>query len=761
MENVMKQVSGWKRIAPRSPSRRQPVPPAALTAATTTAEQLRVIYATMAAGVVVLDRTGAISDANPAAERILGLSLAAMRGRVPSHDLWAVIDADGTPLPDDERPLLTALRTGQPHYDRIVGVVRQDGERRWLREDVVPMLDEDGTVRHVVASFTDVTARVRAEDAFATERDLLHVLVDAMPDMIYLKDTQSRFTRINAAQMANLGLQTVDEALGKTDLDFFPPELARGMYADDQRILATGEPLINDIEKHVDAMQRTRWLLTTKMPIERDGQIRGIVGISRDITDLKATEEVIAHQALHDTLTGLPNRKLLDTRLQDILEAETDDGIACALLLMDLNGFKEINDTFGHQCGDHVLQQVAARLTSVLREGDTVARLGGDEFAVLMPGADRQIGIGAAERIGAELEKPFLVDGYPLEVGISIGIVLCPDHGEESATLLRRADVAMYVAKRRGDSYAVYTTSQDANSPDRLTLMAALRHAITHGQLVLHYQPQAALRHGQVERVEALVRWNHPIHGLLAPDTFIPLAEHSGLIAPLTWWVLDAAVRQCAQWQRLEQPIGVAVNLSVRMLHEPQLVETVAETLARHRVSPKGLTLEITESSLMDDPSKALDALRRLAALGVRLAIDDFGAGYSSLGYLRRLPVDEVKIDKSFVIGVGHNNRTAELKDTAIVRAVIALAHALGLEVVAEGVETEAAWAVLAALGCDMAQGYFLSRAVPAPELERCIAEAAWTRRSVEAVSVLPPAIRFPATSTRILDGSKLQRQAQ
>ena len=425
-------------------------------------------------------------------------------------------------------------------------------------------------------------------------------------------------------------------------------------------------------------------------------------------------QEALRHQALHDALTGLPNRTLLQDRLDHALQtAQREQGVL-SLLLMDLNRFKEINDTLGHQHGDLLLQQVGSRVRDALRASDTVARLGGDEFAVLLPGADAAGAVRVAQAVLAALAAPFDVKGQDLGVGASIGIALFPAHGADVQTLLRQADVAMYVAKRAGSGYAVYDTKHDGHSPARLTLESALRHAIAHGELILHYQPKAEVATGRVHRVEALVRWSHPEQGIIPPDQFIPLAEQTGLIAPLTRWVLDTALRQCRAWQGRGLHVGVAVNLSMRTLHDADLPETVACLLQRYAIAPGLLTLEVTESALMVDPTQAQSVLERLAQLGVKLSIDDFGTGYSSLGYLKQLPVHEIKIDKSFVIGMSAND-----KDTAIVRSVSDLSHNLGLAVVAEGVEDRATWDLLAALGCDMAQGYYLSRPLPAADLER------------------------------------------
>jgi len=437
---------------------------------------------------------------------------------------------------------------------------------------------------------------------------------------------------------------------------------------------------------------------------------------------LRASEDALRHQALHDALTGLPNRTLLHDRLRHALAASQRDRWPVALLLLDLDRFKEINDTFGHHCGDLLLQRVGPCLSGPLRASDTVARLGGDEFAVVLPGDDGAGALRTARKIGEALDVPFVIDGQSLQIGASIGVAFCPDHGDDPQTLLRRADVAMYEAKRTHSGCALYDAARDPYSADRLALVGALRHAIAHDELLLHYQPKVDLKSGRVCAVEALARWRHSEHGMIPPDRFIPLAEQTGLIAPLTLWVLDTALAQCRRWRSAGYTIDVAVNLSMWNLHDPGLVDALAGMLADRAVPPAALCLELTESAIMADAERAQIVLARLAELGVGISIDDFGTGYSSLAYLKRLPVGELKIDKSFVQHMGEDEN-----DRAIVASTVNLAHSLGLRVVAEGVEDKRAWDLLARLGCDVAQGYYLSRPLPASELEQWLRTSLWS----------------------------------
>ena len=425
-------------------------------------------------------------------------------------------------------------------------------------------------------------------------------------------------------------------------------------------------------------------------------------------------EAQLAHQALHDMLTGLPNRALFYDRTDKALLRADADGSSTAVMLFDLDRFKEINDTMGHNYGDQVLTEVGPRVTSVLRAGDTLARLGGDEFCVLLPRVDGEAdALAVANRIIAVLEFPFDVEGTVLGIEASCGISLAPTDGRSADLLLQRADVAMYVAKETQAHVVVYRDELDINTPDRLALLGDLRHAVGRDEFVLHYQPKASLRTGHVEGAEALVRWQHPTHGLLFPDSFIPEAERTGLIEPITHWLLDEALHQCRLWMHEADPTGsvelsVAVNLSTRSLLDASLPEVVRVALDKWRVPPHLLDLEITETIIMTDPTRARRVLTELADMGVTLSIDDFGTGYSSLAYLRDLPVHQLKIDRAFV-----EDMVGDSDDAVIVRAVVDLARNLGLRTVAEGVEDLATWEQLSRLGCDSAQGYFLARPLP------------------------------------------------
>jgi diguanylate cyclase (GGDEF)-like protein len=415
------------------------------------------------------------------------------------------------------------------------------------------------------------------------------------------------------------------------------------------------------------------------------------------------------HLALHDPLTQLPNRTLFHDRAVQAIRAARRAGSRVALVILDLDRFKEVNDTLGHHNGDLLLKQIGPRLSAALRESDSIARLGGDEFGVLLPAIDSEDDARAvAGKLRRALHEPVVINGIALDLAATVGIAVFPDHGDDVETLLQRADVAMYVAKEDHSGCEVYRPERDEYSPARLSLVAELRRAIDQRELVLHYQPKAELQSGHVVGVEALVRWQHPERGLLFPDEFVPLAERTGLIKELTFVVLDESLRQLRTWQEEGLDLSVSVNLSARDLLDVDLPETVAQLLGRHELAANRLELEITESVILADPMKARLVLNRLSAMGIELAIDDFGSGYSSLAYLKRLPVGQIKIDRSFVM-----NMEQDTNDAVIVRSTIDLGRNLGLMVVAEGVENEGIWSDLARLGCDLAQGYYLSRPVP------------------------------------------------
>jgi diguanylate cyclase (GGDEF)-like protein/PAS domain S-box-containing protein len=446
------------------------------------------------------------------------------------------------------------------------------------------------------------------------------------------------------------------------------------------------------------------------------------IAILRDITERKAQQAALERLALHDALTSLPNRTLLHDRIQQALSAAARSKLSVAVLLLDLDRFKDVNDTLGHHVGDLLLTEVGPRLQQPLRDVDTVARLGGDEFAILLPGpTDLVSACRVAERLIDALKEPFSIEGLLLEVGVSIGVALYPEHGASAQELLQHADVAMYAAKRGPTSFVVYSARDDTNSVRQLTLTGQLRRAIEDDQMVLEFQPKIDTRGDRLAGVEALVRWRHPELGPIPPSEFIHSAEQTGLIRPLTLWVMNAALGQLCRWRAAGLDLGVAINLSVKSLQDPELPDVIRDLLQAARQPPERLTFEITESALMADPDAALNVLERIAAIGCKLSLDDFGTGYSSLAYLQQLPIDELKIDRSFVVAMMRDDDAA-----VIVRSVVSLAKGLGLSVVAEGVESADAFNALRALGCDQVQGYWCGPAIAGDLLPGWLNDSPW-----------------------------------
>jgi diguanylate cyclase (GGDEF)-like protein/PAS domain S-box-containing protein len=597
----------------------------------------------------------------------------------------------------------TDLRSGGKRLGRIT--LCRDRDRQSFTSSDSKLLDGVGTLVAGAIRTAQLHDDLRSHAAALREREArLRAVLDNVAEAIITVDRDGRINSLNRSAEQIFGYDVAD-VVGQSACVLIPQIFDEHKASNEPVLGPLVEPTIPRLEligRRKDGTEIVVDLAMSDLPIE--GQQDRVVSI-RDITSRKRSEELLHHQALYDALTDLPNRNLLHAQLDQLLESGARTGRAFATLLMDLDRFKEVNDTIGHQYGDRVLREVGVRLRSSLRQSDLISRLGGDEFAILLPDATIESACTVAEKIGNVLEEPFEVDGFHLNLGVSVGIALYPQHGTDPDALLRRADIAMYVAKRQQSGFVVYHADDDYHTPDRLRLLGELRSAIANGELVLHYQPQVDLKTREVIRVEALVRWQHPQRGLLMPGQFISLAEQSGLMAPLSRWVIRSALQQCQVWLRNGQHMCVAVNLSAQNLHDRWLPRLIGELLDASGVPGHLLQIEITESSLVMDPGRALNTLQSLSRSGVRISIDDFGTGYSSLAYLRRLPVSEIKIDRSFV-----HLMAGDPNDEAIVRSIIGLGHDLGLIVVAEGVEDASTWDRLAHLNCDVAQGYFMSR---------------------------------------------------
>ncbi len=624
---------------------------------------------------------------------------------------------------DDSDMVSTALDAAiQAGEDTWLGEYRfrrADGSYAYVAHRGYIVRDDAGRAVRMIGSVQDITDRRRALEALAESEERFRVLFEHSPDGVLLMDPHDpdvpwRIIECNdtACQMNGY---TREELTGQSVSVLHSEIVERQAFAEHVERLRIGSDKLDLKHRRKDGML---FFVEAVSSLIRVGGREMVLGIERDITDRKLLEEQLRHQAFHDVLTGLPNRALFLDRLEHALVRGTRQGRSVAVLFVDLDRFKPVNDSLGHEVGDEVLRTVGRRLRECLRPEDTVARLGGDEFAVLIEDVeDTSDATLVAERVGEAMRPEFEVGDREVVLSASIGIAVSRAGQRDPGELLRAADIAMYKAKRTGKSrYEVFDPSMGARALKLLELEADLRRALERGELRLHYQPKVELATGNVVGVEALVRWEHPERGTVPLDEFIPLAEETGLILPIGRWILEQACRQAREWQgqcRVGEPLEVSVNVSARQFGHPGLVGEVARVLEETGLEPKGLLLEITESVVMGDAESNAATLRELKELGVRLAIDDFGTGYSSLSYLHRFPVDALKIDRSFVDGLGR-----ESEDMAIVRAVIALAHSLRLEVIAEGVETQEQAKRLQALGCQIAQGYFFSQPLPPDGVE-------------------------------------------
>lgn len=660
--------------------------------------------------IVTIDHAGRILEFNPAAERTFGYRRADV---LDKHFADVIIPPAGRDQVRDDFAHRVSTGEGIVLGQRVErSMMRADGSELPVEITITRLPTEGPPV--FTGFMRELTERKQAEAALERLRRRHELILTSVGDGIVGMDTEGRTTFVNPAAARMLGYG-VEELLGRHTHDTVHhtrpdgtanPREACSMLA----ALRDGSPR----ETQDEVFSRKDG---TCFPVEaqttpvRDGEaIVGAVVTFRDITQRRESELALQHQAWHDPLTGLPNRTRLQMELeQQIPEAESQ---SIAVIVVDLDGFRQVNDTFGHEAGDRLLQEIGSRFSGMLGDGEVLAHVGEHEFAFVIPGADSARAGTMAEELLSTLQRSFDVGGFSVEIGGSIGIALYPEHGQSANTLLRRADIALYVGKHNDKGYAIYAPEHDHHTPERLALIPELRRAIEQRELILYYQPQVDARTGALAAVEALVRWPHPERGLVSPDEFIPLAEQTRLIRPLTQFVLGEAIHQCVAWRAAGVQIAVSVNVSARDLQDATLPEFVAEVLHSSGLPADRLRLEITETSLMQEPSSARETLARLRGLGVQVAIDDFGTGHSSLAYLIELPVDELKIDKSFVrnMGIDENAR-------ALIRGVIDLAAGLDLRIVAEGVEDRETWEALIALGCDVVQGYYFGPPMRAAEL--------------------------------------------
>lgn len=653
--------------------------------------------------VITMDLGGYITGWNKSAEQLFGYSADEAIGK---HILFLYADPDAE---DDSEGFQDAFLE---HGGRELEVRRRrkSGEIFWASLQLSLLRDELGEPSGLIGYLSDITPRIENEK---TMRLQSHIF-EHSDESILITDAQRRILSVNPAFTEITGY-TEREVIGRTQSllrsDRHPAKFYEDIWA---RVEQDGSWHGEVWSRRKNGEEFPGWA-SISLVKNRDGQISNYFSIFTDITERKKAEERIHYLAYYDGLTGLPNRAMLYKLIDQALVEARRNRLHGAILFIDLNRFKPINDTLGHAIGDQLLQQVAERLRAAVRNEDVVARLGGDEFIVaLFDITRREHAAVVAQKVLAALDPPFHVEAYEFKIGAAIGISVYPRDGFDTESLLRMADIAMYRAKKNGaDGYAFYSHEMNQRALDHMKIETGLRHALDNHELLLHYQPKVDIESGGIVGAEALVRWLHPERGMVSPAEFVPIAEESGLIVRLSAWVLDAALRQARLWRDAGlPPTKIAVNLSARDF-SPSLAERVQAKLASHDVPPEWLELEITEGMLTHSSDEVIAMMDSLTALGVTLALDDFGTGYSSLAYLKRFPIDTLKIDQSFVRGIPHDGN-----DGAIAGAIVSMAQRLGHRTIAEGVETLAQFAFLRSLGCQEIQGYLFSPPVPPDKFE-------------------------------------------
>lgn len=653
-----------------------------------------------AASVIITDRTGAIEYVNAAFTAITGYSREEVDGRNTS-----MLSA-GQTSPKVYADLWKTINAGHPWRGEMLNR-RKNGELYWDSVIINPVLGDDGVIRHFVAVQEDVTERKRAEQTLLLNAHILNNISEG----VAVTDAEQKFCFVNPAFTAITGYGP-EEVIGKNPRLLSSGLMEKTFYGKMWgRIVETGRWQGEIIDRRKSGESYPEWLSISALKDEQ-GKISHYISVFADISERKAVEQRMTHMAQHDFLTGLPNRMLLLDRMAQAFTHARRVGRKAAVMFLDLDRFKSINDMLGHVVGDKLLQEVASRISRTSRSGDTVCRLGGDEFVVMLTDIERTDDVsGIADKLLESVAGTCLIEGHEVEITTSIGISIFPDDGDDGSELLQHADAAMYHAKQSGRNYYHFFTSEmNRRAIERITIEKKLRHALERGEFALYYQPQIDLHTRRMVGAEALVRWRDADTGeMIPPARFIPIAEENGMIVPIGEWVLREACRQMAEWRKQGLPeIPIAVNISAVQFRQKSLVEYIRDTLRRHAIGPSSIEIEITETAVMQDAEAAIVLLHELKEMGVRLSMDDFGTGYSSLSHLKRLPIDKLKIDQSFVRDIVHDP-----DDAAIVSTIISMARNLKLQVLAEGVETGGQLEFLNQHGCDQAQGYYFAEPVP------------------------------------------------
>jgi len=635
-----------------------------------------------------------------------------------------IISYGGITAPEDRERVFAEIHAAlarRARFEIEYRIAHRSGAIRWVSEKGVGVYREDGSVEALEGFIMDITERKRAEEDLARFRAAMETAADAifLVDFDTLRyvdvtETTCRLLGYSRAELLQLGPREINVGFEEAELrERFRQVRARGAQRSE----------IDPVTRYLRRKDGAAIPVEVYRHYLRVGSRELIVAGARDISERLRAQELLKYQANHDALTGLPNRNLLGDRIGQSIALAHRDRRVMAVVFLDLDDFKLINDTLGHRAGDQLLKLVGERLRECVRDSDTVARLGGDEFVVLLndqPG--KETVTHAVHRLVAAIANPLDVEGHEIITSCSVGISLYPSDGVDGDTLLKHADTAMYEAKADGrGNFRFFSAAMNAELSQRMKIEAGLRRALEREEFVLHFQPRIGLRSGAIEGLEALVRWNSPESGLVAPARFIPVAEDSGLIVPIGHWVLRAACSRLRDWHALGAGrINVSVNISPRQFKRPELVESIQRILAETGLEPGFLELEVTESLVMENAEDFVARLNALKALGVEISVDDFGTGYSSLNYLKRFPVDRLKIDQSFVRDI-----TDDQDDATIVKAIVRLGHSLGLRVTAEGVETAEQLEFLRACRCDQAQGYLFSRPLPAEEIDALLSAGA------------------------------------